>query len=285
MSIAWGSLVLLFVLLPGVLFFVGLYMPEKFTRDAVERSALGQLAAVLFVSLCVHGTFYWISPWICGSWIPCMDLEGFVAALLVDRAPAQTAHNVVLGIADFRGWILLYLLLTAASGTGLGYLVGFLVVRGRLRFLTQHRWVYKLSVGDQLTTAWIMTHIRQDDRVVVYRGFLSALHLKRDGTFSYVVLTHVSKLYLVLEGAAPITTPMTSWRMVGDSLRSVEGSPEIAPPRRLRESLLVIEGEDIANIVFDRYEVAFSTDMSEPEIDKAFLNAISERADAASARE
>ena len=62
MSIAWGSLVLLVVLLPGVLFFVGLHIPEKFTRDAVEQSALGQLAAVLCVSLFAHGALFWLSP-------------------------------------------------------------------------------------------------------------------------------------------------------------------------------------------------------------------------------
>ena len=38
MSIAWSGIVLLVLLLPGFLFFVGLYFPEKVTR---EREALG----------------------------------------------------------------------------------------------------------------------------------------------------------------------------------------------------------------------------------------------------
>lgn len=78
MSIAWGSLVLLIVLLPGVLFFVGLHIPEKFTRDTVEQGALAQLTAVLCVSLFVHGTLFWLSPRVCGSGVPCVDLGQFI---------------------------------------------------------------------------------------------------------------------------------------------------------------------------------------------------------------
>lgn len=58
MSIAWGSLVLLVVLLPGVLFFVGIYWPEQFTRESEPRSPLGQLAGALLVAFVVHGLAY-----------------------------------------------------------------------------------------------------------------------------------------------------------------------------------------------------------------------------------
>lgn len=107
----------------------------------------------------------------------------------------------------------------------------------------------------------------------MYKGFLKALHLKRDGTFSYVVLSHVTKLFLVLDGDAPATTPMASWRAVGTSVHGV-GDEQDVGTRQLRESLLVIEGEDIANVVFDRYEVGFPVEISSDDLDRAVRDAL-----------
>src|ERR1700737_1836673 len=108
MSLAWGSLVLLVVLLPGVLFFVGLYIPEKFTRDAIERSALGQLAGVLFIALLVHGFLYAIGPAYCGKVIPCVDIQLFLRALTLDKPESKYLPELAIGIAENRGWILGY---------------------------------------------------------------------------------------------------------------------------------------------------------------------------------
>lgn len=71
----------------------------------------------------------------------------------------------------------------------------------RLRFLAQHPWVYRLAIkpeqsGDAFTFAYLLTHVRQDDRVLLYRGVLRDFALARDGRFSYVVLTGPQRGYL-----------------------------------------------------------------------------------------
>ena len=76
MSIAWGSLVLLVVLLPGVLFFVGIYWPEQFTRETEVRSPLGQLAGALLVAFLVHGIAYGVLSSLCGSALTGLRVDG-----------------------------------------------------------------------------------------------------------------------------------------------------------------------------------------------------------------
>src|SRR5690606_32985292 len=158
MSLAWGSIVVLVMLLPGVLFFAGLHFPEKFTRDAVERSALGQLAGVLLISLVVHAGVFLLWAAICWRMpsLPRIDIGAFLLAMSPDTGDLRARDALVDRLSNQAGWILIYLLTTAGFGMLLGWAVGARIVRGGLRFLTQHRWVYHLSIGDRLTTAWIM---------------------------------------------------------------------------------------------------------------------------------
>jgi len=268
MSLAWGSIVLLVALLPGVLFFVGMYLPEKFSRDSVERSALGHLAGVLLVSLFVHGTLYLLAPIACGRLIPCPDLELFLRLLTLEQWKGA-GLDAVRTVSENRWWIAAYLAATSAGGTGIGYAVGRAAVAGRAPWLTQHRWAYKLSVGDKLTTAWVMTHVREGNRVLIYRGFLHAFHLKRDGTFSYVVLEHVRRGYLALRDDGAHTTG--HWTSIGQSPTVLEAGDVL---KRHDATLFAIEGEDIANIVFDRFEVGFSTSITGAALEKAFESAL-----------
>lgn len=257
MSIAWGSLVLLIILLPGVLFFVGQYFPEQFTRETVERSPLGQLAGTLLVAFLVHGLLCGILQSFCGREFPCIDL----AALLLTISPApgnsRIYQEVADGITANRWWILLYVSLTCAMGLGAGWLTGCLVSSGRLRFLAQHTWIYDLSIGqkDSFTVAYVMTHVKHEERVLLYRGFLKAFGLQQDGRFSYIVLTDAVRYYMHLDPATPRTTDKTAWRLIGEtSNRRGSPVPDQQTAGRTRDrSYFVIEGEDIANAVFDRY--------------------------------
>lgn len=260
MSLAWGSLLLLIVLLPGVLFFVGTYIPEKFTRDAADRSAIGQLAGILLVSLVVHSALFVISPLYC-AFLPCVDVDLLLRALTLDRAEPALATRLANNISDQRIWIALYIVVTAGTGALLGWMTGRFVVRGRLAFLVQHRWAYKLSI-DKLTTAWVMTQVREGPRVLMYRGFLRYFHLKRDGTFSYIVLENVRRGYLELTEQGPKASNGGNWPIMGQSLRAQEQQALVARGQRYEETLFAIEGEDIANIVFDRYDVGFDIRIS-----------------------
>lgn len=270
MSLAWGSLVLLIVLLPGVLFFVGQYLPERFTRETVERSALGQLAGTLLISLVTHGTLYCLSASVCGGRIPCIDLSQFLSVLLLDKADKVSIAAAATSIAAYRWWILAYVGGTAALGLLGGFLAGQLVVRGRLRFLAQHHWVYRLSPGDGFTVAYVMTRVQHEERVLMYRGFLESFHLRKDGRFSYLVLTGARRFYMSLDKQFPATSGRPEWKTIGDSTRAIEATAQSdLPSDHLHDEMLfVIEGEDVSNVVLDRYAVQLPPSLSDQDFER-----------------
>jgi hypothetical protein len=254
MSLAWGSLVLLILLLPGFLFFVGLALPEQFARETAERSALGQLAAVLSVSFFIHSSLYILLGLGCGGIIPCVAIEYLFSSLKFDSSPGLGAA-LALQIESFAVWIFSYVSIACLLGTFFGYLTGKMVIRGWLKGLTQHTWIYDLTVKDNFTIAYVLTGVRHEDHVVMYQGFLEAFGLQKDGRFSYVVLRNVMRGYMHLSSQKPSTSPKSQWQPIGASgvlLTDVEGQE--VKYRRKDRTYLMIEGEDIANIVFDRLE-------------------------------
>lgn len=145
---------------------------------------------------------------------------------------------------------------------------------GRLSVLGQHAWVNRLTVGDQYTTAWVLTNIRHEQHILIYRGFVQAAHLRKDGTFAYIVLSGVRKLYLTLTADGAITTSGRS-QLVGEKTREVEQNETIEARKRFVDSSLVIEGEDIANVMFDRYELSIDTGrFSDKDFEEAVLRVL-----------
>ncbi len=121
-----------------------------------------------------------------------------------------------------------------------------------------HRWVHDLRVGEQLTVAYVMTLLRQEERVLMYHGFLKNFVLKKDGCFAYLILTDATRGYMMLELEAPVTSLRTSSQTIGDTTSSISKSPKYAAGKHRALSYFMIEGEDIANVVFDRFDFNFN---------------------------
>ena len=116
MSIAWGSIVILVLLLPGFLFSVGLFAPERFTRETAQRSPLGQLAGVLSISLLVHGLLFLLNRAVCGGWLACIDLNAVLDAIVLEKATGPAPHTVALHLANNAGSIFLYFAISSPRG-------------------------------------------------------------------------------------------------------------------------------------------------------------------------
>jgi hypothetical protein len=242
MSLAWATIAVLILLLPGFLFFVGIYVPEYFTRDVAPRSGLGQLAGTVLIAFLIHGLAFGLVQSVCDQGLPCIELPLVFSAveLLVDAsARSVLADNVT----QYRWWIFLYFSLTVSAGFLSGWFVGSRALSGGFwSFVVQHRWVHDLDLedaeGQAITYAYVMTNIHERGRHLIYRGVLKQFALTREGTFAYLVLRKPRRSYMLL--TAGQSRVMQDFHQIGSSATG------IAP-----DSMLVIEGEDVANVVFE----------------------------------
>lgn len=263
MSLAWGGLVLLVLLLPGVLFFVGQSWPERFARATSEPNVLSQLAGILIVAVVVHGVLYTLLSHACGhwTWIPCIDLDVVLTSITVG-ADSQQVRTVSRALEAAPGSVLVYLTISCAAGLSLGLWTGTRIVAGKIRVPGRHQWLNQLKVAGHrpFTVAYVMTRVRQDERILMYRGFLRDFGVASDGRFSYLILTDAVRYYMLLQERAAQTSPRKDWLKIGDSDRPLDQSFAVRgdlPTQADRASnTLAIDGDEIANVVFDEYRLA-----------------------------
>lgn len=255
MSIAWTTIALVVLLFPGILFFFGLYSGQRLSRETIQPGVLSELAFVVLVSFVVHALTFSVLQSICGARIPCIRLD-IVFALLQLNGSEKISLKILSGnLSEYNGWIFGYL----ATSAGLGLIIGLLIDTRRakkligrnLRRFVAHRWIYELldSGKETIIVAHVLTHIRgSENKVLIYRGFLYAYYFAKDGRVAYLVLANTSRYYLCLNKDSIDTSAPEEWRTIGSTHGKVDGLGDS------KLSLLVIEGEDIANVVFDRFE-------------------------------
>lgn len=286
MSIAWSTIALLIILLPGFLFFVGLYLPENFTRETAPKSPLGQLAGIVLIAFFVHGTLYSaIRTW-APHWVPGVNLGYLLQVLQVEPLNDAEFEEVVANVAAMRWWILGYVLSSSFLGLWIGREFGCLVVAGPLRGLAEHSWVFDLKVEEgpdgvrgviariwatiapkvarararldkrlyrgevtrTVTVAYVLTDLAHAERTVMYRGFLKAFGVSKDGKPLYLVLSRTRRSYLHLQQSKPVTSPAAEWQLIG---AAAETHVDLPGPRL--SSYLMVSGDHISNVVFDRH--------------------------------
>lgn len=243
MSLAWATVAVLVLLLPGFLFFVGIYVPEHFTRDVAPRSGFGQLAGTVLIAFLIHGAAFVLIQSGCGGRVPCVDLPTVFSAV---ELPADRIDRSALAasLAANRWWIYSYFAATAVAGFSLGWLLGVRALAGGFwSFVVQHRWVHELDLedsnGSAITYAYVMTNLHESGRYLLYRGVLKQFALTREGTFAYLVLRKPRRSYMLLASDQPVV--LQNFHQIGSSAGAVNKA----------DPLLVIEGEDVANVVFE----------------------------------
>jgi len=251
-SLAWSTVALLVLLLPGFLFFVGLYLPERISRDVVPGGTLTQLGGIVLVAFFINALVFSVHTTACDvfSCLPCIRFDYALGAFNANLKDAVPSEALARNITENRWWILGYFLGTSTLGLYVGLKTGKLIIKGPLRFLAKHSWIYDLIDPDDntFTFAYVLTNLRTDDRILIYRGYLKEYCFTPEGTISYLVLRGCSRYYLRLGSEKPTTSPPDDWVVLG---QSSDGQSSEAPEKQW--SVMVIEGEDIANVVFDRY--------------------------------
>lgn len=233
MSVVWTTIVIVALLLPGVFFFVGVATRERLSREIIRSGVVSEIALATMVAVIIHT--------ICIILISSLGFR--LSAFLIEFTDYSSHHNeTIRRISRLFLPTVLYLLATAALGFGCGCLVAVGIVRGPLRFLAKHKWIYDIVDRDRkggTVTAFVMTDTIESGKVLMYRGRVHEIFLLADGKISYVVLKNCARFYMTFNDGAPTT---------GQQLE-LFNKADIAK-RRLWNYLL-IEGADIKNILFD----------------------------------
>jgi hypothetical protein len=233
MEVAWTTVVIIALLLPGVFFFIGYSTGSRYSREIVRSSAIGEVGLAVFISIIIH-----LLAW-------------SVVALIFDFDLTKSLRRAA-GYDSFLDWLIvdgekrilplaIYVLATALVGLGVGAAISWAIRRGRLRFLVTHKWISEVarSMRDGLVTAYVMTRTVENNRVLMYKGVLAEFYQDKEGKFVYIVLKTCSRYFMTFEDASPKT---------GEQLQLFGGS--LGRSDRIWE-FLQIDGENIANILFD----------------------------------
>ena len=232
MSVAWTTVLIIALLMPGVFFFIGYSTRERYSREIVKSSAVGEIGWAVFVAIIIH-----LVAW------------GLLAAFGFDLAAnakqvaaydtmprAQLVDQIVKRIVPVG----LYVTGTALLGLLIGWLLASAIARGWFPFLATHKSINQVmhSMKSGVVTAYVMTTTKENNRVLMYKGVLAEFYLSPEGKFIYIALRTCSRYYMKFEDSAPTTSQQMQL------FRDDEASD------RTWEYLL-IDGSNIANILFD----------------------------------
>ena len=276
MSIAWATVVIVVLLLPGFAFFWGLYAPNQVTREVSPASPLAQLAGVVIISFFVHAFAYLaVNTGLCANFpliaVPCVDFDELSALVRIDAFTLPgTPPATFRGMLDlYIFWILLYFLATGTL-TGLaGFGVGKLIENGHLRGFTRHRYLFLLEKGrkneeSELVRAHVLSRTQNLNTVIFYDGILQDFFAKADGTISYIVLHDANTSAMEITATGPAHSK--------DSLPL-----DVESRVRATKPFLVITSENIANVYFEplnvvRIESGADTEILDKAIDELELS-------------
>lgn len=234
MSLAWTTIAVVLLILPGAGFFLGLYANERRSREVIKSSALGDLGQALFFAIVIHLLFFLM------SWLSGLDAAFFFKPLAdYANTPSPILYEQ---IAPRLLAALVYIVVASVAGYVLGFVLAWLsFILPPLRGLATHPWAYDLSKYTKnkgaLVSAYVMTTTTENNRTLMYTGYLSDYFLDENGCFSYIVLRGAARFYMKFDGEIP--TPTDPQPLYAGSTSD-----------RIWEHLF-ISGENIANVLFD----------------------------------
>jgi hypothetical protein len=249
MSIAWATIVIVVLLLPGFAFFWGFYVPNQITREVSPASPLAQLAGVVVISFFVHAFAYLIiNTRLCtGAFLlmalPCVDFDELSALLRIDafKLPGTSPQTFRSMLDQYIAWIILYFMATGAAAGLVGFGAGTLIERGRLRGFTRHRYLFLLEKGlraSEFVRAYVLSRTQNSNIMIVYDGLLKDFFAKADGTISYIVLHDPRASTIEIVPGGPTHSKQSIPLDIDAGVRGIQ-------------PFLVITSENIANVYYE----------------------------------
>ncbi|HYM82031.1 MAG TPA: DUF6338 family protein [Candidatus Limnocylindria bacterium] len=279
MALAWSTVALLVLLLPGFVFFLGLSIPERFSRDTTPRSPVGQLAGIVLVSLFVHlillvlnGLLSRVGP------LPLVDLRLVLDALQVGGSRSSLTAELGTNLRANILWFGFYVGCSVIGGLATGFFTASLAIRQRakpfkvlnpsLGFLLEHGWVYDLQSHPRkvlaATYAYLLVKLGDETKCIIYRGPLHRFGLNKDGTFAFLVLLEAERSCMDMSSGKTILEGAPT--KVG---RSQSNATDLGELEKL--DYLYVSGNEIANAYFARLPMPI-----QPVDEQAAMTAIEE---------
>lgn len=269
MSLAWATILFILLMLPGVAVLMGIAAPERFSREVVRSTALGEIALAAFTAIIIHAF--------------CLAVLGALFASPLDALQPIIEYELKGPVAfywdpikDSLRKIILYQVLTTIVGFAGGLLISKMIHNGPLRALATHSWIYdvvKHTEGSRgLVTAYIMTKTVEDGKALMYKGRLAEIFLKEDGNISYIAMKNCRRFYMKFDD---LTT-------TGEQLKLFNFNEETYEFHEW--NYLMIGGDQIANVLFNKSPIINENKAGLTALDKALaedqaLNATSDGLD------
>lgn len=249
MDLAWTTFVFIVLLLPAVLFFVGLSVQERAPREVIRASAVGELGVAVIVAIIIH-----FATIIVLHHLFQFRLYFFILPLVSQTYSVEQYLRYAIDSAKHVG---IYMLISGFAGLIFGWIGSQLLSRGYIPFLATHRWAYDLigGLGGGVITANVMTNVIHEHRILMYKRRLREFFLDSNGRVSYLVLTDCSRFYMYMEDDAPKPGKQL------DLFREEAGRAE----RRIW-NYLAIDSSQIANVLFDKSPEIAVTEEAESEL-------------------
>jgi hypothetical protein len=232
MSIAWATILIVLLLLPGIAFLGGLSLFTRQSRDIVRSNVIGDIAMAVGLAVAIHLLFFLIA----------FGIATFAGLDILRPLRAFTFYAIMPQwqvLERAFTWLPLYLLYTLVISL-LSGAAGIYV--GRHRFVATHKWAYDLDIyrrEQENVLAYIVTNIKEGSRVLMYKGVLLDFYQEQNGTFAYVILGTCSRYFLDMNEPKATTPPVALF----SSIR----------PRVI--DYFFVDGKNIANILFDTVDL------------------------------
>ena len=218
MALAFSTLVVLILLLPGILAVPGIYASDRLSRDVVPQSLLAQLAIFIIVATLVHLVFYsvineYLAPL---GWVPPVRLDIVFSFTSLGSANAQSSAILAKNIEENVDWIGGYLFLTSFAGFGLGYVFGKGILKGVFRFAATNSWLYdavtathrKTDRNEVLGRDPVLTSVEHEGTRIIYYGVVHHCQFTPEGKLAYVVLSSPRRGCQRLRSRSPFAPPV-----------------------------------------------------------------------------